>query len=1077
MSSKFFNNTTERIVDDLKITLKKGSRVNIAAASFSIYAYQLLKKELQQIESLNFIFTNEVFTEEEAPHEAREFYIPRLNAERNLYGTEFEIKLRNELNQKAIAKECADWIREKVRFRANIARKNMPPFMTVENNDDEIAYNPFHNFTTADLGADKGNIAYSITTKFSAPQSKELIKTFNSVWENPQELEPVTEKVLEKITAAYKENSPEFVYFLSLFNIFREFLETLDTDTLPKEAVGFKETEVWKKLYSFQKDAVKGCITKLEKHNGCILADSVGLGKTFSALGVIKYYEMRNDRVLVLCPKRLSENWNTYKGNYKNNPLANDRFNYDVLYHTDLSRDGGYSNGINLQTLNWENYDLVVIDESHNFRNGNRTTTRHEDDDYENRYEKLISRILASGVETKVLMLSATPVNTNFSDLRNQLSLAEKGKHAFSLDKTLGSDSNISKIFSDASSAFKKWSDLEPEERTSSELLSSLSFDFFKLLDSVTIARSRKHIEQYYQDENLGSFPTRLSPISHRPDLTDISNINYNIIFKAISELNLEIYTPLKYVHTSLLGKYLDLDTNQGRSWKNREQGRNVLMTTNLLKRLESSVHAFRLTLSSLFDTIDHTTDTINHFLQGRDSKVEVDDFDTSLLEEDEGDFSVGKKFKIDLADMDYISWQTKLEEDKEVLNDLLRLIEPITKEHDLKLKALADLIAEKVTHPTNDGNKKLLIFTAFADTANYLYDEIAIIVKENFGLNTALITGSSGTKTTLENIEANFNTILTCFSPLSKNRDALFDKNPGEIDIVIATDCISEGQNLQDCDQVVNYDIHWNPVRIIQRFGRVDRIGSPNKTIQLVNFWPNMSLDEYINLKARVENRMAIVNIAATGSDNPINLEDSPELEYRKRQLEKIQSEAVDLEDMNTGISITDLGLNEFHLDLQELHQKYGDGSNFPHGIHAIAKSTQNLPKGVIFVLKNINSTVNINTENRLHPFYLVYIKDDGEVFINHLQPKNLLDKFRLLSKHKTEIYPDLVSKFNEKTNDGKDMSTYTRLLTATIQALISQKDTSDLDSLFSPHGTTALVEDIKGLDDFELISFLVVK
>lgn len=1082
-SPVFFDNVSNRVIDDLKTTIRAGSKVDIAAASFSIYAYQLLKKELEQVEELNFLFTGEVFTSEKAQRESREFYIPRLNAERSLYGTDFEVKLRNELNQQAIAKECADWIRNKVTFKSNTSGEHMMPFMSVQDGDSTAAYTPLMNFTTADLGADRGHNAYSTTTKVYAPQAQHFIDTFESVWNDTDRLADVTESVLENITAAYKENAPELIYFAALYNIFSEFLRNLNEDYLPNEATGFKSSVVWSKLYDFQKDAVIGCISKLEKHNGCILADSVGLGKTFSALGVIKYYESRNKNVLVIVPKRLKDNWNTFKGNYKNNPVADDRLRYDVLFHTDMNRDRGDSNGIDLQNLNWGNYDLVVIDESHNFRNGESLSGRKSEDGYENRYQKLMNRIIRDGVKTKVLMLSATPVNNRFTDLRNQLMLAAEGDST-RLDASLSTENPVEKIFRDASAAFKVWNELPPEDRTTSALLEMLHFDFFELLDSVTIARSRKHIERYYSLSDVGKFPTRLKPISERPELTDIEGVTFDKIFNRIDSLNMDVYTPMRYVFPSKLGKYVDLESAKGRSWANRETGRNVLMVTNMLKRLESSVYAFRKTSERMYDLIDGITDNIDRFEQGRavSSTVSQSDiaFDVYDEDPDEAEWTVGKDLKIDFADIDLVSWRAKLEEDKATLNELLAMITPIVDEHDLKLQRLLDIIRDKIHNPINDNNKKVLVFTAFADTADYLYGELANKIKDEFGLDSAVVTGTRNPAMTIPNsrqVKPEFNTILTLFSPKSKGRDVLFDENPGEIDILIGTDCISEGQNLQDCDYLINYDIHWNPVRIIQRFGRVDRIGSTNDVIQLANFWPNISLDEYINLKARVEGRMRMVNLTASGNDNPIDEADNAELEYRKSQLEKIQSEVVDLEDMSGGVSIMDLGLNEFHLDLQELLKKYGEADALPFGIHAVARATEDTPPGVIFVLKNVNHGVNIDKQNRLHPFYLVYITDDGRVAVNHLQSKELLNKLRHLGKGFDTPDSDMVAKFNTETNNGKDMSRYTDLLTNAIQSIITVKNEKDIDSIFRIGETTVLSNDVSGLDDFELINFLVIR
>lgn len=1075
---KYLDNINERLVDDLKQTIQKGSKVSIAAASFSIYAFEALKKELNNVDEFRFLFTGEAFTKERAPKEAREFYIPRLNRERSLYGSDFEVRLRNELNQQAIAKECADWIKKKAKFKSNISHEFMSPFMTVEDGGEKVAYNPMNQFTTAELGLDRGNNAYSTTMKLYAPNAQQFFEMFNQIWDDSERLTDVTDTVLDNITAAYKENSPEFIYFVALYNIFNEFLEDINEDTLPNEATGFKNSKIWEMLYNFQRDAVVGCISKLEKHGGCILADSVGLGKTFSALGVIKYYECRNKSVLVLCPKRLQTNWNTFKHNYKNNPIAVDRLNYDVLYHTDLDRERGKSSDMDLSMINWGNYDLVVIDESHNFRNGESHIGRKAEEGYENRYQKLMRKIIKSGVKTKVLMLSATPVNIDFTDLKNQLMIACEGD-AENLNRTLKTNSSLDKIFKDANNAFREWAEQEPELRTTESLLEKLNFDFFDLLDSVTIARSRKHVEKYYNEENLGTFPERRKPISHRPDLTDIDGITFDMIFEHIDGLNLDIYTPLKYVHPSKLAKYVNVESASGKSWENREAGRNVLMITNLLKRIESSIYAFRMTVERLYDLIDHTIDNIDRFEQGRADNFDMEEIIDQVndLEEDDIDseYSVGKDLKIKLEDMDWMSWREKLRADKEVLNDLLTKINLVTSEHDLKLKELETVIEDKINAPINPDNKKLIIFTAFSDTADYLYGELKEKIFEKYGLHTAVITGGKNPETTLDGVAKDFNEILTYFSPKSKNRDALDRKNIGDIDILIATDCISEGQNLQDCDYLVNYDIHWNPVRIIQRFGRIDRIGSDNKTIQLVNFWPNITLDSYINLKARVENRTKLVSITSAGEDVLENMD--PDLEYRKKQLEKLQNEMVDLEEINGGVNIMDLGLNEFHLDVKELKDKYGDADYVPFGISAIAAALPDAPAGVIYILKNINSNVNIDKQNRLHPFYLVYITESGEIFVNHLNPKVLLDKMRLLCKGKDKPEKALVEVFNTETNNGKNMDKYSELLSSAIHSIIEVKDGKDLDSLFKAGGTTALTNQISGLDDFELINFLVVK
>ncbi|MDR2814135.1 MAG: DEAD/DEAH box helicase family protein [Prevotellaceae bacterium] len=1066
-----FDNITNKVIDDLNSTIKKGSKISIAAASFSLYAFQTLKKELEKIDELRFIFTGDVFTKEKGKKEAREFYIPRLHYERALYGTDFELKLRNELCQSAIAKECAKWIKSKVKFCANISGEFMSPFMTLKNADEEVAYSPFSNFTTAELGLDRGNNAYTTTTKLPAPHGKQFFDTFEQIWNDKSRLKDVTSVVLDNITAAYKENSPEMIYFLSLYNIFKEFLENLNEDFLPNEATGFKQSKIWKMLYDFQRDAVLGCIAKLEKHNGCILADSVGLGKTFSALGVIKYYEARNKNVLVLCPKRLTDNWNTFKHNYKNNPIAADRLRYDVLFHTDLLRERGDSNGIDLQRISWENYDLLVIDESHNFRNGSEVKTLDDGAEVENRYHRLMYKVINKGVKTKVLMLSATPVNTDFADLRNQLMLACEG-NSTTLTNTLKTKLSVDEIFHQAQTAFNDWSKLTPNERTTGKLLESLHFDFFELLDSVSIARSRKHIEKYYDSSKIGKFPQRLKPISHYPDLTDVEGIDFNSIYDSIQKLNLCIYTPLKFVFSSQTHKYT-AKTDRGSSWENRELGRLYLMDTNLLKRLESSVYAFRKTVERLYDLIDSTLGMIEKYKSGRAAEIETVNFDSEDFDEDE--MAVGKKQKINLADMDTVRWKTKLAEDKLVLDKLLETIRAITPEHDLKLKKLEEAIRSKEQNPINQGNKKVLLFTAFADTATYLYDYLS---EQTDKLTFALVTGNTPVKTTLPNARGfDFNDVLTCFSPVSKDRGRLFKANPGDIDILIATDCVSEGQNLQDCDYLVNYDIHWNPVRIIQRFGRIDRIGSKNEQIQLVNFWPNISLDSYIKLKDRVKNRFEIGGLTSAGREgNVIDDKIDPELDYRKKQLERLKEEVVDLEEMDSGISIIDLGLNEFHLDLQQLLSKYGEADGMPFGVHAVAQSGSEVPKGVIFILKNRNNAMNIDKQNRLHPFYMVYMSESGDTITNHLNPKALLNKLRLACKGKDKPLKSLVARFNRETNDGKNMAKYSELLGKAVHSIMTVTEERDIDSLFSAGETTALAGKVKGLNDFELIDFLVI-
>lgn len=1079
---EIIDNISKTLRDDLSQEIKQGSKLSIAAACFSIYAFQELKNELEGIDELRFIFTSPTFTTEKAKKERREFYIPRLNRERSLYGTEFELKLRNELTQKAVARECADWIRAKVTFKSNTTNENMMGFITL----DDKSYTPINGFTTVDLGCERGNNAYNFVQKTDAPLSTQYLELFNCLWNDQKKMQVVTDEVIENISAAYNENSPDFIYFVTLYNIFNEFLEDISEDVLPNEATGFKDSKIWNMLYSFQKDAALAIINKLEKYNGCILADSVGLGKTFTALAVIKYYENRNKSVLVLCPKKLVNNWNTYKDNYVNNPIASDRLHYSVLYHTDLNRTRGTSNGIDLSRINWGNYDLVVIDESHNFRNGGKIAENSDGESKDNRYVTLMKKVIKAGVKTKVLMLSATPVNNRFNDLKNQLALAYEGNTDL-IDDKLNTTRSIDEIFRNAQRAFNTWSKWEPCDRTTENLLKMLDFDFFEVLDSVTIARSRKHIEKYYDTSDIGSFPTRLKPISVQPRLTDLeSAINYNEIFEQLMQLNLAIYAPSHYIQASKLDKYAELydnnKVNEGLTQANREQGVRRLVAINLMKRMESSVYSFKRTLSRIRELIKSTIQKIDEY--DKHSSLEMvlsditdaDEFDSEDQNNDEL-FSIGRKVKIDLADMDYVSWRKELAKDAEILELLTIMVEDITPEHDTKLQELYRVIDDKIAHPINDGNKKIIIFTAFADTAEYLYNNISDYMKRKFGIDTAMITGTVDGKTTAKLRHADMNTILTCFSPISKDKQLLMPNDPTEIDLLIATDCISEGQNLQDCDYLINYDIHWNPVRIIQRFGRIDRIGSRNKYIQLVNFWPDVSLDEYINLKARVETRMKIVNMTATGDENILSDEEKTDLEYRKSQLKRLKEEVVDMEEMSGGISIMDLGLNEFRLDLLEYIKHNPDIEKTPFGLHSVARASDDTPEGVIYVLKNRSNSVNIDNQNRLHPFYMVYIGKDGEVICDHLSPKVMLDKMRYLCKGKAEPIPELYRAFNKETRDGRNMSKFSKLLGEAIASIIEVKEESDIDSFLGGSQVSFLADEIKGLDDFELICFLVIR
>ena len=1075
----FINNINKKLGDDLKANIKKGANLSIAASTFSIYSFEMLRKELSKIEELRFVFTSPTFIEESFAKEARKFYIPHIFHEADLCGGEFELRLMSKLSQRAIAKECAAWVKNKVTFKTNKkSTQPLPGFIHLSNfNHDDCSYSNVNGFTTVDLGFSHKPGFPTLIQKNVFPNSQAYLDLFNQVWQDDGALKDVTDKVQEYFQNAYKDNSPEYIYFITLYNIFNEFLDDLSLDNMPNEQLGFKESVVWNKLYNFQQDAVIGAINKLEKYNGCIIADSVGLGKTFSALGVIKYYEMRNKDVLVLCPKKLEDNWNTFLHNDTTNILQGDRFRYDVLFHTDLSRESGDSNGRKLEQVNWGNYGLVVIDESHNFRNNNTVEGK------ENRYQKLLNKIVKNGIETKVLMLSATPVNNRFNDLRNQLALAYEG-NPDNINANLNIGKGIDDVFKSAQKKFNKWTKKPIEERISDDLTNDLDDDFFIVLDSLTIARSRKHITTYYDTSNIGKFPVRNTPISRRSKLTIDGSVSFKEIAETLSVLNLSVYTPLNYIMASKEQYYADLYDTKVRSGssrltqKDREGGLRLLMMINLLKRIESSVYSFRLTVRKLVAQIQTALNAIesgeSKEYEGIQAKLQDDDFDWEANWGDQ-DGIFGKNIKVHVSDMDTKRWKEDLEEDLMLLNSLLFKIEGIDGVHDNKLQELVTLIKNKVEKPLNANNKKVIIFTAFATTAQYLYDHLSTLFLDEYGLFSSLISGSKNS-TNAPGVKTTINAMLTSFSPRSKDKASTFPNVTSDIDLLIATDCISEGQNLQDCDYLINYDIHWNPVRIIQRFGRIDRIGSINENISLVNFWPDVTLDSYINLKSRVESRMHITNMAATGDDNILN-QNAKDLEYRKVQLEKLQSEVVDLEDLKEGVSITDLGLNDFRIDLANYFKQYGELRNIPEGLHAIVPSSEISPPGVIFVLKNINTSVNINKSNRLHPYYIVHMDMNGDVIFNHVESKKILDSMRKLCKGITEPIQSLCNTINTESNDYQDMTVYSELLKKSIGSILNKEEEKDIKSLFSSGGTTALSDKIKGLEDFRLISFLIVK
>ena len=1078
------NKNFGKVGDEIKNNLKKGSNVSIISAYFTIFAYNELYKELNKVDKVKFLFTEPTFIKKDK-EKIRQYYI-KINSEDTLSGTDFEMKLRNKMTQASIAKECANWINEKVEFKSlkepNPAQQRLL-YIENKNKDDDISINGSFDFTTEGLGYAPSSRMDMNTCMYDRDYTNQFLFMFNRVWDDNSLVEDVKSKVLEQIQTIYKENTPEFIYFVTLYNIFKDYLDDITEENIVKTKTGFKETIIWNKLYKFQKDGVIGAINKLEKHNGCIIADSVGLGKTFSALAVIKYYELRNHRVLVLAPKKLRDNWTIYTQNDKRNLLAADRFNYDVLNHTDLTREQGMSGDIDLKSINWGNYDLVVIDESHNFRNNNTK------DGKVTRYSKLLDEIVKSGVKTKMLMLSATPVNNRMNDLKNQIVFITEGNdNSFEAEGINSVEQTLRK----AQGIFNKWSSLDEQERNLDTFLDMMNADYFKLLDTITIARSRKHIEKYYGTAEVGKFPIRLKPINKKADIDTLDEFpKLQHVNKLIKNLKLGFYSPLKYVLADKRPAYdkkYDKIVNNGVKFKmsDREDSLVNLMRVNILKRLESSIYSFNKTIETLIYKIDSSLNKISD-LKNSEYDVDLDINDVEIDDSELEDLLLGNKVKVLIGDMDVLKWGQDLQEDREKLLEIYDESKKIVEnaERDIKLNILKDLIKEKITNPINENNKKVMVFSAFADTTNYLYEHISKWALKEFNIHTGLITGSGNNKTTAQDIKRKeLNDILTNFSPLSKEKDKVCPEIKSEIDILIATDCISEGQNCQDCDYLINYDIHWNPVRIIQRFGRIDRIGSRNDKIQLVNFWPNMELDEYINLENRVTGKMMMLDVSATGEENIISNDKKGmnDLKYRKKQLEQLQEEVVDLEDISGGISITDLTMSDFKMDLASyMKENLNSLERAPKGMYSIVKrdkeDTSNIEKGVIFTLKQVSSIQKKEENNNLYPYYLVYITDNGAIKINHLRAKKALDLYRKLCKNQNEVLNELVATFNDDTNNGSEMVKYTELLELVVANIVGKKEEKGISSLFSKGGTTAKKNDVKSINDFELISFLVIK
>ncbi len=1061
---KLISNTgTNRVIDALRQNFQSGASLDIASPFLSLFAFSELRDLLNQTTSSRLIL--------------------HLDAEGGLtfLGSVADRPARNRLNTQWLARECAKWILEKTDLRQSSSLLPQSVFF-IRQTDTTRSRVITGNcpLTTDGLGLAPGN-QFSLIQCTETPEEVKLFATwYESLWNAITASDQAKEKMLAYLQELSEHHAASIIYYQVLFQLFKGRGDELDEERIVKSATGIKNTAVWKRLFKFQRDGVVGAIEKLERFGGCIIADSVGLGKTFEALAIIKYYELRNDRVLVLAPKRLRDNWTLYKANDSRNILSSDRLNYDVLNHTDLSRNNGFSGDIDLSHINWGNYDLVVIDESHNFRN----KTTHSD--RESRYDRLMRRIIREGVKTRVLMLSATPVNNRLADLRNQIAFVTEGQDTSLFDHGIASIDATTRL---AQKQFNRWLAMDDDERTPGALVDMLGFDYFQLLDLLTIARSRKHIEKYYGTAETGQFPERLKPINIKPDVDRTGEYpSIREINNEIRRLHLAVYAPLRYVLPHKQAAYdvkysTELRGGEGFFRQvDREESLVHLLRVNVLKRMESAVSSFALTIGRQIVDVEATLGRIEEHAE---SVEEVDIADVDIDDPAFETLLVGRKVKVLFSDVDLVRWKQDLIEDRNRLESLHAAAKQVGAARDAKLESLRQIIAQKCRNPINPGNRKIIVFTAFADTAHYLYEHLAPWALKSFSLHSALVTGTGHNRTTLPGLRKDLATILTAFSPRTKERPEEL-AGEGELDLLIATDCISEGQNLQDCDWLINYDIHWNPVRIIQRFGRIDRIGSPNNRIQLVNFWPNMELEEYINLEQRVSGRMVLLDVSATGEENLIELQSGNQmndLEYRRKQLLKLQDVVIDLEDLGSGVSITDLTLTDFRIDLAGfLKNHQGQLERLPLGVFAVttANSTgeASIPPGVIFCLRAEGEAAIKSAEPGypLSPHYLVHVGEDGATLLPFTQAKQILDRLRNLCVGRD--YPDswACTRFDKSTRNGENMAAIQKLLAASVTSIVGKKVERAVASLFTPGGTHAGKGEFAGMNDFEVVAFLVL-
>lgn len=1062
----------------LKEKITANASLAFVSAYFTIYAYEALKDNLENIDKLNFLFGEPTFVKSVDPN----------NGELRQYKIENDkIELKNRLKQKKIAKQCSKWIEKKVKIKS-IKQSGLlhgKMYHITDSNKNESAVLGSSNFTSKGLGfAKNSNIELNLEIQ-DKRDIQDLKNWFYEVWEDNNLTEDVKPRVLKYLEQLYADNPPELLYFKTLYHLFEKYLDEKNSFDNIETQKQFTDTIIWQKLFEFQKDGVKSAINKISKHNGCIIADSVGLGKTFEALAIIKYFEQRNHRVLVLCPKKLRKNWTKYqdKNNSRTNPLAEDKLRFDVLSHTDLSREKGDVDGIDLANCYWENYDLLVIDESHNFRNNNTGRKGKL-----SRYEKLLNEVIKKGRKTKVLLLSATPVNNSLEDLRNQLYfITADTDNAFQYTLNIPS---LRSLISRTKKEFIKWS--LQDNKTQENLLSSLNADFFYLLDELTIARSRKHIQKYYKENlaQIGEFPQRHKPESIYSQIDMQEEFpSYDEINDRILEYRLSLFTPTKYLKDGCEYKYKSETDIAQFSQENREKFLIGMMKSNFLKRLESSVNSFRLTLGNTLDKMNTLKDKIKNL-------SEYDYDEDGIYDEDEQDdipqikeeFLIGKKLKYDLRDIKTDEWLLDIEKDENELRYLYDKALRITPDRDAKLQTLLKKIQNKIQNPTKNNlghdNKKVIVFTAFSDTAKYIYESIKDTIKNKYSTNIALVTGTETETTYGKN---DYEEILTNFSPISKDRN----NEDEQIDILIATDCISEGQNLQDCDYLINYDIHWNPVRLIQRFGRIDRIGSYNSHIKMVNFWATEDLDKYIKLKRRVEDKMMLSDISATNADNILRPDEvadilKQDLKYRENQLKRMKEEILDLEDFDENASLTDFSFEDFRIELLHYIQKNKEKlKNLPIGVNAVTsrelrtqEKTTLFDEGVIFCLKQKNSSNLSNKINPLQPYFLVYITFNNEIKYTFVNSKKILEVYRALCLGQEVADGYLYELFDQQTDNGNHLEQFDDLLYSAISKIKERFETKAFSGLFSSRNFIMPNKEnqINTIEDFELITWLVI-